>query len=232
MSLLLIHGDNIISSRQFLTQTISTAKARGIKDVVSLNGSRLHPTDLVQALESQSLFGTHRLVVIEGLIKRPRSSAKTTCINYLTSTTSHPQTPHLILWESHLLTPAQLKPFRTFTIQTYKLQKVLFNFLDSLKPRNARHSLQLLQDTLKTEPVELIFALLIRQVHLLLISKLNGQLQLAPWQTKKIRSQASAFSFVQIQTLHHFLLKLDTDLKTGHNLSTLTESLELLVVTI
>ena len=73
--MIVIHGDNLVASRNRLVELIDQAKSQS-QEIVQLNGDKITSTELLQALESQSLFGTDRLVVIERLFSRVKSKRK------------------------------------------------------------------------------------------------------------------------------------------------------------
>ena len=60
----LLHGDNIEASRLELTSIITKGKD---KEIRTLDGKHLDENALIQAMESNSLFGINILVVIENL---------------------------------------------------------------------------------------------------------------------------------------------------------------------
>ena len=74
--MLILHGDNLVASRQLLIEKIKPFKARNA-EVVKLNGAKVDLTEIQQALESQSLFGLERLVVIVGLLSAPVGKRRT-----------------------------------------------------------------------------------------------------------------------------------------------------------
>lgn len=79
----IFHGDNIEASRKSFIEAIAKLKAGGANEVVRLNGAEIVLSDLIQALESQSLFGGDRVVAIEGLFSRRLSKEKDSLIGYL-----------------------------------------------------------------------------------------------------------------------------------------------------
>ena len=60
--MIVIHGDNTVLSRDHLLQI-----KKSYLEVVEFNTKTLLLADLIQAIESSSLLGESRLVVIEGL---------------------------------------------------------------------------------------------------------------------------------------------------------------------
>lgn len=228
----LLHGDNLVASRQKLSQLIKEAKNQGIQDIIHLNGLTITLTELKQALESQSLFGTDKLVVIEKLFSRPRSQEKTQLIKFLiTLTRSDPVS--LIIWEAKEITKSNFNQFKNFESQLFKTPPAIFKFLDSLKPNNAKTLLTLLISINRVNPPELVFYMLSRRISQLIIAQdkqANQLLKGAPWQKTKLVNQAKSFSSQQLLNVHAQLLTIDESIKTGNNLLPLSSQLDLLLL--
>lgn len=222
--IIVIHGDNHSASRDYLQQLITKAKSSGVKDITRLEGKSLDLTQLIQVLDSQSLFGSNRLVVIEYLFARPQSKLKKQIIQQLKSssaTSSH----QIILWEPKSLTSAQLKSLGPSQNQYFKLPPAIFKLLEALNPTSPSVTIKLLDQVLQTESPELIISMLVRQVHLLLQIKSTHPPKIAPWQLTRLKTQARSFSSRQLILLNHQLLNLDSQVKVGDNLLTLKDSL-------
>lgn len=227
----LIHGDNIVSSRQKLTQLISAAKKQGVKEVIKLNGKNLSETDLRLALETQSFFTGNKLVIIENLLTRPRSKLK----SLLVDITSKERKTSLILWDGKIVTKTWLNQLPSYQALLFKTPTAIFNLLDKLKPQNARQTLTILHNGLKYQSSELIFYMLSRRVSDLIIaqdSQADSLLKGAPWQKGKLKSQTKSFSLDQLINLHDQLLDIDESIKTGKALMPLSSQLDLLLAKI
>ena len=85
----IFHGDNSEPSRKSFIELIAKLKVNGANEVVRLNGDDLVKSDLIQALESQSLFGGDRIVAIEGLLSRRPSKEKDSLLSYLSLSPCH-----------------------------------------------------------------------------------------------------------------------------------------------
>jgi DNA polymerase III delta subunit len=229
IAMLILHGANILASRKVLIEQKGTAKAKEI-EVIDLEGKELDLTKLTQALESASLFGQDRLVVIESFFSLPKSKNKEEILDYLKTQLG----ANLIIWEGRKIDGRILKSFAgKAKIQEFKLPVVIFKFLESLQPGQPRLSLELLHQTLKTEPPELAFYMIARQVRYLLIAKDLGNKGLsgfAPWQQARYLRQAEKFSFDQLLKLHRNLLQIDWEQKTGRAAFPLKSALDLLVL--
>lgn len=67
----IIHGDNILASRKELEKIKNEFKG----EIIQLDGATLSETDFIQATQSQAMFASSRLVIIDGLPKFNINSA-------------------------------------------------------------------------------------------------------------------------------------------------------------
>lgn len=208
MANLIFHGNYTAASRQALRE--ATRKIGQGIEMIHLDGTKIIDTDLRQALESQSLFGQEKLVVID---KFP-----TKLIDILAGYQG--KTP-VFIWHDKALTPTQLKKLNNFKPQLFKIPAAIFTFLDKLDISNFHHAL-------KTDSVEQIFYMLHRRVAQLIQAKDSPQeLKLADWQKSRLINQAKHFTLDQLLTLHSQLLTIDISIKTGRNFLPLDRTLEL-----
>lgn len=172
MPLILIHGDHLSKSRQELQNHIAKAKLAGITDFVTLDGKSCSLTDIVQTLESHSLFGqSQRLTIIENLFRRRSKTELEDILDYL-ATINH---THLILWEDKLLTATQTKPLSNFRKMPFPVPKLIFKLADSLTPRPHLPSLlKLLHTACDSESAEFVLIMLARQLRLHIQQKNRG----------------------------------------------------------
>lgn len=220
--MLIIHGDNPVLSRNKLTEKIKNFKG----EVVRFEGSKVDLTGLKQAIESHSLFGTDRLIIIENLFSRRPSKDKEIILKYFRE--NFP--PNLIVWEGKKVDGRTLASFSKAQINKFNLSPIVFKFLDSLAPNAKKMSLVLFHQCLKTDPPEIIFYLLIRQLtHLIIARDLGekGLTDLAPWQKQKIVRQAQRFSLEKLTYLYQEFLRIDYQQKTGKTLLPLISQLDL-----
>lgn len=224
----LLHGDNQVESRKKLTDIIEQAKEER-KEIIKLEGLKVNFNQILISLESASLFGQEKLVVIENLLSRPKSKEKEKIIKYLKKETI---APDLVLWEKKGISGTTLRWFpKNWQIQLFKTPVIIFRFLDSIRPSNTREMLILLKEAVKKESPELIFYMLARQIRLLILAKDLGKKGLsgAPWQIAKLLRQTSSFTLKQLTNIYQKLLKIDIDIKTGQSLMPLDWHLDLLV---
>jgi DNA polymerase III delta subunit len=222
--MILIHGNNIVASRNKLNDLVENFSG----ELIRFDGGKLKLGDLKQGLESTSLFGQEKMVVVENLFSRRPSKEKEAIIKYLKEN----QPTGLIIWEGKKIDGRSLTSFSKAKIFKFELQSVIFRFLDSLAPGNEKSSLGLLHQCLKNDTPEIVFYMLARQIRLLLMARDMGQQGLenmASWQKNKLVSQAKKFSFEQLHQLHRQLLKIDWEQKTGQSVLPLKSTLDLLI---
>lgn len=211
--MLIIHGEDIVSARNRLNELIEAAKDKG-RDVKRLSAKDLDLTTATQVLEATTLFGDMPLVVIEGPFSLTKSKNKDNLLEFI----SRYQDRDLLLFEDRALSPSALKPFTKAKLEGYKPAAIIFSFLDSLRPGGAAKSLKLLADLESArQPAELIFALLVRQIRLLIQASEPSRLKMTPWQKSKLVSQARAFGEEKLLKLLDRLYHLDKNIKTGAN---------------
>jgi len=222
----IFHGDNLVQSRQKLVELLEQAKQKNIK-IKRLRAKKLQPPELEAELVSNDLFGNERLVVIEELHSLPTSKRKKTLIELAAKSSTD-----LCLWEKRELTKTMLKKFPKAKVQLFKVANSLFNWLDSLSPqeKTKKQQLKLLKQTLVEEDEYTCFAMLCRQVRLLIQAKEGSQIKGPPFVINKIKRQAQQFSFHQLLDLHHQLHQLDQQLKTSSNILDLNKQLDLMIL--
>lgn len=228
----ILHGEDIVSSRNKLIKMISEAKLADW-EIIEFSGKDISLTDIKQAMESQSLFGQQKMVVIDGMFSRQKSKAQKEIIEYLIL--GNFETSKLILWEPKQLTASQLKGFDKKGIEEFKLPVVIFKFIDSISPASGRQNLQLFEEVLATQPEEMVFGMLIKRLRYLIVAKgagsqgLSGFKELRDWQMKRIISQANRFTTEQLIKLQEDLLSMDYGRKSGRSSLSLRVHLELIL---
>jgi DNA polymerase III delta subunit len=225
----ILHGDNFVASRNALKHQIDIFKSQsptanlGVKRFAA---NKLEAATLTQILESTSLFGQDQLLVISNLLGLPQSQSKDQLIKILLNNQNQP----ICLWEKKTLSASLKKQFLKATIKEFKTPKIVFKFLDSLKPNNSQTSLKLLHQSYQKDAPELIFYLLGRRLSQLIQAKDSADvLKGAPWQINKLKAQAKNFTLNQLLNLHQKLLNLDLQIKTGQTDLSLSCQLDLLL---
>lgn len=225
--MLILHGENTVLSRHKLIGFTQNFKG----EIVRLEGGKLSLTDLKQAVESSSLFGQKRLVVIENLFTRRPSADKEKLLKYL----KEQKSTNLIIWERKTIDGRSLISFKFAQIEKFVIPAIIFKFLDSLSPQNKAKTLFLCHQILRQEPPEMIFYMLTRRIRNLLIVKDLGEKgleKMAPWQKAKLARQAKQFNLKQLLFFYQNLLKIDWQQKTGRAPMPLVSQLDLLIASL
>ncbi len=211
--MVIIHGEDIVSSRNHLNNLILASTAKDL-EIKRHSAKDLDLTLVAQILEGLTLFGKKPVLVIEGLFSLPKSKNKDLLLDFLAKYSDQ----EIILYEAKALTPTMVKLFPKARISDYKPAPIVFTFLESLRPGSASRSLRLFTALENAgQPAELVFAMLVRQVRLLVQALEPSSLKVAPWQATRLTTQARAFGEERLLKLHRSLYQIDKGIKTGAN---------------
>lgn len=227
----LLHGENIVASRQALTQITQKAQQEGL-EVAVFERKKIDLSQIRPALESGSLLGKNRLVILENLISSPKGKDKKKILEYLSKGQFDND---LVLWEERQLKGQEEKEFSRAKIQLFRLDPVIFRFLESIKPGNSKPTLELLQELKRKEEAEMIFYMLIRQFRFLILARdlgAAGLTGMSPWQQQKFLRQVKPFTLDQLKSFYRQLLEIDWAQKTSKDSYPLSSRLDLLLASL
>ena len=226
MMLIILHGENIIDSRNKLVELINDAKNKN-KSIERLDAKKINPGILESKLVKQDLFGTEITIIIEELHSLPRSKQKKLLVELIAKSEVS-----VILWEKRKLTATMLKKFPQAKTIEFKLSNSLFNWLDSLSgnKKNRKQQITTLHQALKDEDPYLCLIMLARQTRMLIQVKESGTMAGSPWMVQKIKKQSQLFSLQQLLNIHRQLLNIDLHQKTSTNALNLDQELDLLLL--
>ncbi len=210
--MLIIHGEDIKRSYENLQQKLAAYRLKDI-DVYSHNISDLDITSLRQELGSDNLFSKNKVIVINGLLSSSKSKAKDEIAKLLGLQAE----TEIILYETKELTPTALKTFPGSKNEVFKFNPVIFKLMDSLRPGYQKAIFSLYNQVIESgiEP-EHIFAMLVRQIRLLIQIKTNSSVvRMAPFAKRLFQTQAQYFDLDKLIELHHSLYQIDKKIKTG-----------------
>lgn len=221
----IIHGDNHFSSRQTLDQI---RKSQSVGNLEIVDASSLSLTKLVQMVEGGSLFGEGKVIIIENLLSQ-KIKENGQIFEYLKKL---PSEVNCTLWEPKEIGKTILANFPKARVFLFKLEKQIFNFLESLKPGNSGKSLALFHSALERDEPEMIFFMIVRQIRRLLLIKTQSLFldSMSPWQEKKIRSQAEWFTADQLEKVYRELLNIDFSIKSGQSAMDLMGRLDMFLL--
>lgn len=222
----IIHGDDIVSSRKhFLFQR------EKVQNSLILDGEKISLTELIQTFEG-SLFGSQKTIFIEDLFGR-KGKEYVEVADYL----KRQKTGEIILWEGKELSKTSLSVFPKANLLLFALPKVLFSFLDGIRPGNGKDLVSLFHKVLQQTEAELVFYMIIRQFRMLLAlsdskssKQIDEAIKLAPWQREKLRRQAQLFSLDRLKKIYSKLYTIDLAQKTGNTSLTLTQNIDIFLL--
>lgn len=218
--MIVLHGDNQIQSRLALTELKEKALKRG-EEVVVVNGQKAPLSEVKQALESGSLFGGDRLLVIENLLVGKVSKSQKEICEYLKKAGGN-----AVIWESKKVSLTAIKAVNG-EAREFKINPEIFNLTDSLSPNNTKAMLESLEVCLQQEDAEMIFYMLCRQVRMMIQAKTDrNSVSGSPYMISKLMAQVKNFEQEQLLKMHEKLYDIDKGVKTGTNPLPLSDRLE------
>lgn len=223
----LLHGEDFVASRKDLWRI----KSEFTGEVVEIDGKTATKEQLVVVLGTPSLFGEKRLVVIENFLASKDIGKETF------DKDSHWD---LVLWEGKKLTVSQVadwqKRLASVRVLEFKVDPAIFKFVEAVRPGNGKQAISLLRECLRSEAIEVVYVMLVRQIRLLLLTGSKAKIgpedfqKLSPWQRARLSTQAARFSQDQLQRFYKQLLEIDFQIKSGQEVADLATSIELLLL--
>lgn len=166
---------------------------------------------LSKNLRLNSLFEDNILFVCENPMKLTDADWE-----WLSKNNSESDASFLLLFKSTV--PAKVKKLlpKDTKYEEFKVSQSVFAFIDAFYPGNAKRALALLKQTTATEPLELVFALLARQIRDLYWTMVSPETFSAPdWKASKVKTLAKKFGEEKLKRLINSLATADMDAKTS-----------------
>jgi len=228
--LTIIHGENLIKSREKLFQLKQLAQNSG-QQLNTLLAKKITPQELEKSLLAKDLFGQEQSLIIEQLHSLPHSKKRTA---YIESIQKASQFLDIVLWEKKGLSASNLKKFSQAKVFLYPMGKALWQLIDQLSPKtNTKKSqLLLLQQAIEQDSAEFCLSMISKRVSDLIAIQTNAQVKIHPFVKTKLEKQKRNFSLTQLLNFHQELYNLDKKLKHSHNLLNLASELDLLLITL
>lgn len=226
--LTVIHGENLVKSREKLWQLKNQAQAAGQK-IDTYLAKKIDPKKLEMALIQQDLFGQSHCLIIEELHSLAHSKQRTAYINAIVTAG---QNLDIILWEKKLLSAANLKKLPTAKVFDFKMSKALWEFLDAFcpNPQTKKSQLLLLKKAVAEDSAEFVFSMLSKRVRELLATFAGADEKIHPFVKRKLQQQIKSFSLLKLLELHQELYHLDQIHKQSLNLLDLGAELDLCLI--
>jgi len=226
------HGEQTTASRKELTELKAKFSSQ---EVITLDGKTVSLTELTQATESTSLFNDKRLVIVENFLSRrltKKSSEAKVIEKWLTTI---PDTAELVFWEDKEIGKTILSLFPAKTDRAvFKIDRLLFKLVESIRPGKTLELVTTLNESLRHDPAEFVFAMFVRQFrNLIIVKDLGTQASGMPsWQAGKLKRQAEYFSLPQLLSHYGQLLAIDDTIKRSNTPLSLDKELELFLLII
>ncbi len=206
MKITLIHGEDTRASRKRLTKIINAVKSRGWEVVTVIDNKG----GVVERLTGKNLFTNQILFVCEDTSLFNKQ-------DFIWLKKKAAQDLNLLLWHGGEIAPKFINSFPgQVHVEHFPLPRIIFRFLEGLRPGNSRNSLKLLHQLLEKESPEFISALVARQFRDLYWVKVGGDDLLYPsWRKMKLKNQAQNFSGKKLKKIIGVLAAADIEAKTG-----------------
>lgn len=200
MKVVVIHGEDIVASRQRFSKIINNAKNKGY-DAVSLTGDI---QDLNQ-LTTAGLFGNKQIYIIEDYKKIDPKIFKWDLNG------------NILIWYKGEFPKSFSKSLPKQTkYEKFDVPKIIYNFLDSMLPGNTKRSLEFLHELQKTMAAEMISALVnshLRDIWIVLED--GSELNYQEWRLGKLKRQGQALGKDRVERFLVKLAEADVQAKTG-----------------
>ena len=206
MKIVVIHGDDIKSSRERFNTIVKGVKKKGW----SVN--TLSSKDNIESkLTSLSIFDTQDLYVIDDISDFSQKDLDWIIKN------EKKFTSQLLIFSKKPILKTLLKKLNDAKIEEFTLPKNLFNFIDSLYPGNSTLAIKLFENLMKEkQPLELLISLMAKQFRDMLWILSGGEgLTYPEWRKKKLRTQANKYSIIELENIITCLSDIDYKSKTS-----------------
>lgn len=224
----LLHGENHPESRKRLTELVNVAQSQAW-EIIRVDGQKGEKLDLNVLSRSQSMLGMGQFVVVENYFTHNKKGLQEVkeLFKGLTNVS-------FVFWEQKTIAPQTVKALEKYLkVTEYKIPKVLFNFLNSFTPGNAKNALMILQKAKSENSPDMLLVMLSRQIRLLYCLSTDPEgLRMADWQKRNLQTQLKGFTAERLLTLHHEILVLDRKNKKSQLPEDLASSLDLLVASL
>jgi hypothetical protein len=181
MRISLIHGENLSLAYGKYRELVEGSRKKGF-EIISIKD--------VKNITSQSLFEDKIVFILEKPNKVKPDSWK-----WLAKNASKYNSNLIIYYDGNAPAVIVRSLPKDFRQERFDYPKTLFAFLDNFWPGNSQKVLRLLNDLVKTQPTELVFHMLSRQLRDLYWSMESEEtMEIPDWKVLKLTSQAKKFT--------------------------------------
>jgi DNA polymerase III delta subunit len=204
MNIYIIHGDNSIASYEKFREYLDKARNEGW-EIINIDNKDKTIKDV---LRSYSLFNQKRIISI-----RNYNLIDKVTLDYLNN---YKDDLELFIYHDNLIPPAFIQKLHSIKKnEVFRLSKHLWKFIDNFYPGNSKVLFYHLNESVKSDPIELIFSILtgyLKDLYLFLNSKKG--LNYPPWRIQKIELLSSKFGKERLNEVINELANIDMKVKT------------------
>ena len=204
MNIYLIHGDNNIASYERFREYLDKAKLKQW-EVINIENK-----DIINVLRSVSLFNEKRIFAVRNynLIDN----------NTLDFINKNKDELEFVIYHDNLIPSTFIKNLHNVKKnEVFRLSKHLWKFIDNFYPGNSKALIYHLNESVKHDPIELIFSILsgyLKDIYLFLNS--NKSLNYPEWRMQKLKILSSKFGKEKLIEVINELANIDLKVKTSN----------------
>ncbi len=228
----IIHGDATNESREYFLKIRTT-----FQNLLSLEGQNITADVLINFFSGGNLFFEEKNLAIENLLSKNKAGKNLDELVAILN--EHEGKSNIIMWEEKEVSQKNLSLFPKASIQIFKIPKLIFNFLDNLKPGNGENLIVVFHKLLENAPVEIILYMMVRQFRFLIAVSSSDKSdtieelgKMALWQKGKLERQAVFFGQGRLINLYDKLYDIDLSGKTGALSMPLASAIDFLLLDI
>ncbi len=220
MNTYLIHGDHVVKSNSKLISFINLFRKKNI-DIQFIDDYLPNIKEIVLNL---SLFSENKLIIIKNnkYLNKSFLSWLNKCIEL--------KNVYVLMFYETTISPKKLKKFPKNTkIMEFKLPRYIWNFLNSFFPGNLKNTYRFFLETLKYEPIEIIFSMLSRHLRDIYWAKFEPESMYYPsWRIAKLKNLAIKYNKDTLESLINDMILADINSKTSK--AELSNSLDFIMI--
>lgn len=226
----IIHGDSVEESRNYFFDF-----KKSFPNLTSLAGLNINKDELINLFQGDNLFFEDKNVAIENFLSKNKPSK--TLDETIEILNNNSKNANVILWEEKEIGQKILGKFPKAQVQVFKIPKLIFNFLDSIRPGNGQDLIAIFHKLLENNATEIIIYMMTRQFRLMIAVKDKGEnidelLKMMSWQKGKLEKQASLFDENKLINLYRKLYNIDVSQKTGKLSMPIAEAIDIFLLDI
>ena len=221
MKIIVLHGDNYLTSYKRKNSFIKAAKKRNMQVKKLLTGNKL---SISEEITQNTLFDGDILYILDNYFDLNKKD-----IVWLEKNSKNYE-GNLVLYSNKAIRETIFKKFpKPLVFEEFKLPKHIFKFLESFYPGNSKSSLAILHSMQNVENINFIFVMLSRHLRdLYFVKKSPSKIPYPSWRVSKLENQSSKFSAAKIKKIIQKMASIDVLIKTSN--SKLSDHLDLLII--